>query len=187
MHCNHFPIHIYMEKTSEQWEALATTTHKKLWKVSNETGTQVISQTIDKYRVKMIQRELYNVKNPLWKGDRRNSRKNDSILIYNCTQSELIYMNTKLLRLRICSYLSLKFNSNLLWTYDNCCSNLLRPSFPTHSLQIYCLGLIRSTYSTLKFRSQIETLQMVCFVGVKIEMMENRERKIRWKIAFFTV
>ena len=28
---------------------------------------------------------------------------------------------------------------------------------------------------------------MVCFVRVKIEMMENRERKIRWKIAFFTV
>ena len=187
MHCNHFPIHIYVEKTFEQWEALATTTHKKPWKVSNETGTQVISQTINKYRVKIIQRELYNVKNPLWKGDRRNSRKKDSILIYSCTQSELIYMNTKLLRLRICSYLSLKFNSNLLWTCDNFCSNLLRPSFPTHSLQIYCHGLIKSTYSTLKFGPQIETLQRVCFVGVKIGMMENRERKIRWKIAFFII
>ena len=44
----------------------------------------------------------------------RNSRKDDSKLIYNFTQSELIYMNAKLLGLRVCSYLSLKFNSNLL-------------------------------------------------------------------------
>ena len=109
-------------------EALATTTHKKLREVSDGTGTQVISQTINKCKIKMIQRELYNVKNLLWKGDRRNSRKKDSILIYNCTQLELIYMNTKLLGLRICSHLSLKFNSNLLWTCDNCCPNSLRPS-----------------------------------------------------------
>ena len=48
-------------------EAQATTTHRKPRKVSDGTGTQVISQTIDMCRVKMIQRELYNVKNPLWK------------------------------------------------------------------------------------------------------------------------
>ena len=46
-------------------EALATTTHKKSRRVSDGTSTQVISQTIDKCRVKMIQRELYNVRNPL--------------------------------------------------------------------------------------------------------------------------
>ena len=46
-------------------EALTTTTHRKSGEVSNETGIQVISQMIDKCRVKMIQRELYNVKNPL--------------------------------------------------------------------------------------------------------------------------
>ena len=74
-------------------------------------------------------------------------------------------MNAKLLRLRICSYLSLKFNSNFLWTYDNCCPNSLKPSFPTHSLQIYCLRLIGSTYFTLKFGSQIETLQLALSVG----------------------
>ena len=44
-------------------EVLAITTHRKPGEVSDETGTQVISQTIDKCRVKMIQRELYNVKN----------------------------------------------------------------------------------------------------------------------------
>ena len=48
-------------------EALATTIHRKLGEVSDGTGTQVISQTIDKCRVKMIQRELYNVKNLPWK------------------------------------------------------------------------------------------------------------------------
>ena len=46
-------------------EVLATTTHKKPREVSDEIGTQVISQMVDKCRVKMIQRELYNVKNPL--------------------------------------------------------------------------------------------------------------------------
>ena len=27
----------------------------------------------------------------------------------------------------------------------------------------------------------------VCLVGVKIGRMENRERKVRWKMVFFTV
>ena len=45
-------------------ETLATTIHRKPGEVSDGIGTQVISQTIDKCRVKMIQRELYNVKNP---------------------------------------------------------------------------------------------------------------------------
>ena len=53
---------------------LAITTHKKSGEVSDGTGTQVISQTIDKCRVKMIQRKLYNGRNPLWDGDQRNSR-----------------------------------------------------------------------------------------------------------------
>ena len=46
-------------------EVLAITTHRKPGEVSDGTSTQVISQTIEKCKVKMIQRELYNVKNPL--------------------------------------------------------------------------------------------------------------------------
>ena len=46
-------------------EILVTTTHGKPREVSDGTDTQVISQTIDKCRVKIIQRELYNVNNPL--------------------------------------------------------------------------------------------------------------------------
>ena len=45
--------------------ALATTTHKKPEKVSDGTDTQVRAQMINKCRIKMVQRELYNVRDPL--------------------------------------------------------------------------------------------------------------------------
>ena len=60
---------------------LATTTHKKPEKVSNETYTQVRAQIINKCRIKMVQRELYNVRNPQWEGDRRRERKNTVAII----------------------------------------------------------------------------------------------------------
>ena len=41
---------------------LATTTHKKPKSVSDMTDTQVRSQMINKYKVKMVQKELYNVR-----------------------------------------------------------------------------------------------------------------------------
>ena len=69
-------------------ETLVTTTYRKPREVSDGTGTQVISQMIDKCRVKMIQRELYNVKNPLWKGHQKNSRKEVNKLIDNSTQKK---------------------------------------------------------------------------------------------------
>ena len=99
------------------------------------------------------------------KEDRKNSRKKDNKLIYNCTQSESIYMNAKFLRPRVCSYLFLKFNSNLLWTCDNCCPNSLRPSFPIYSLQIYCLGFFGPLYYT--FGPQIKTLQLIFLILLK--------------------
>ena len=43
---------------------LATTTHIKLKRVSDGTGTQVRAWLINKCRIKMIQRELYNVRDP---------------------------------------------------------------------------------------------------------------------------
>ena len=45
--------------------ALATTTHRRLKEVSDGDGTQVGAQMINKCRVKMTQRELYNVRDPL--------------------------------------------------------------------------------------------------------------------------
>ena len=52
--------------------SLATTTHKKPEKVSNGTDTQVRAQMINKYRIKMVQRELYNVRDSPWGEDRKN-------------------------------------------------------------------------------------------------------------------
>ena len=44
--------------------ALATTTHKKPKRVFDRTCTQVRAQMMDKCKVKMIQRKLYNVRDP---------------------------------------------------------------------------------------------------------------------------
>ena len=43
---------------------LATTTHRKSEKVSDGTGTQVRTWMINKCRMKMIQRKLYNMRDP---------------------------------------------------------------------------------------------------------------------------
>ena len=138
-------------------ETLVITTHKKPEEVSDRTDTQVKSQINDKCRVKMIQRELYNVKNPLWKGDRKNHRKKDNKLINNCMWKRSIDIKIKLLKLRIFSHLFLQFHSNCLWTCDNCSPNSLKPSFPTHSLQIYCLWLIGPVH--YQFGPQTESTQ----------------------------
>ena len=45
--------------------ALATTTHRKPERVSDGIGTQVSAQMINKCRVKMAQKGLYNVRDPL--------------------------------------------------------------------------------------------------------------------------
>ena len=46
-------------------DTLVITTHRELEEVFDGTDTQVKSQMNNKCRVKIIQRELYNVKNPL--------------------------------------------------------------------------------------------------------------------------
>ena len=43
---------------------LTTTTHRKLERVSDGTDTQVKAQMINKCRIKMAQRKLYNVRDP---------------------------------------------------------------------------------------------------------------------------
>ena len=50
-------------------ETLVTTTHKEPKDVTDGTNTQVKSQMNDKCRVKMIRKDLYNVKNLLCRGD----------------------------------------------------------------------------------------------------------------------
>ena len=49
---------------------LATTTYRKLNKVPDGTSTQVIAQMINKCRIKMVQEELYNVRDPPQRGEK---------------------------------------------------------------------------------------------------------------------
>ena len=50
---------------------LATTTHKRLERVSDGTSTQVVAQMTNKCRIKIVQQELYNVRDPSWTKDRK--------------------------------------------------------------------------------------------------------------------
>ena len=44
----------------------AIKTHKRAERVSNGTSTQIVAQMINKYRIKIVQNELYNVRDPPW-------------------------------------------------------------------------------------------------------------------------
>ena len=46
--------------------ALATTTHIKLKRVFDGTSTQVVAQMINKCRIKIVQKKLYNVRYLSW-------------------------------------------------------------------------------------------------------------------------
>ena len=144
-------------------QTLVITTQRESEEVSDGTNTQVKSQMNDKCRVKMIQRELYNIKNPLWKGDQENPRKRGWQAYRQLHVKRSIDIKVKLLELRIYSHLFLQFHSNCLWNCDNCNQNPLKPSFPTHSLQIYFLGFIGPLH--YKFGPQIETSQLALSVG----------------------
>ena len=57
-------------------KTLVITTYRGSEEVSDRIDTQVESQMNDKCRVKMIQRELYSMRNPSWKGDPEIKREN---------------------------------------------------------------------------------------------------------------
>ena len=80
--------------------ALATTTNKKLEKVSDRPSTQVEVQMINKCRIKIIQGELYNGRDPSWRGDQKNHKRN-TVAIKNqiCNQTCVKYIRTRLLGL----------------------------------------------------------------------------------------
>ena len=59
-----------------------TTTHKEPEEVADGTDTQVKSQMNDKCRVKMIRKELYNVKNPLCREGEKNQERRKLIKNY---------------------------------------------------------------------------------------------------------
>ena len=63
---------------------LTTTTYKKSKRVSDGTDTQVRTQMINKCKIKMVQRELYNVRDPLWGRDWKREREHYSHQNYIC-------------------------------------------------------------------------------------------------------
>ena len=56
-------------------------THKESIRVSDGTNTQVVAWTIDKWRAKIIKREIYNVRDPEERGIRE--RKKNTVAIRN--------------------------------------------------------------------------------------------------------
>ena len=138
-------------------ETLVTTTHKEPGNVADRTDTQVKFQMNDKCRVKMIRKELYNVKNPLCRGGGGKSNKKEKKLIKNYMKKRSLDIKGKPLGLRRFLCLVRCFHSNYLWTCDDGSLNSLKPSFPTHSLQICCLGLVRPVHN--QFGPQTESPQ----------------------------
>ena len=74
--CNHYIecsttnfLAAFMLRRSLNSAALVALTHKGPMNVSNGTSTQAVTCTIDKWRAKIIQREIYNVRDPWEKGD----------------------------------------------------------------------------------------------------------------------
>ena len=55
---------VFMWRRPLNSAVLATITHRKPKREFDGTSTQVRAQMMNKYRVKMIQRELYNVRDP---------------------------------------------------------------------------------------------------------------------------
>ena len=61
----------FMWKRPLNSAVLTTITHRKPERVSDGTNTQVVVQMINKCRIKIVQKELYNVRDPPWIGDRK--------------------------------------------------------------------------------------------------------------------
>ena len=60
-----------MWRTPLNSAVLATTTQRMSERVFDGTSTQVVAQMINKCRIKMVQEELYNVRDAPWVGDRK--------------------------------------------------------------------------------------------------------------------
>ena len=74
-HCIEYPaanfLATFMLRRPLNSAALATTTHRKLERVFDETSTQVVAQMINKCKIKIVQKRLYNVRDLPWIRDRK--------------------------------------------------------------------------------------------------------------------
>ena len=57
-------LNVFMWRRLLNSAALTTTTHRKPKRVSDGTDTQVRAQMINKCRIRMVQKKLYNVRDP---------------------------------------------------------------------------------------------------------------------------
>ena len=55
---------------------MATPTHREPERMSNATKTQIVAWMINKWRAKIIGRELYNRRDSPWRGDKKFKGKN---------------------------------------------------------------------------------------------------------------
>ena len=65
---------VFIWRKSLNSAVLVTTTHRRLERISDGTSTQVVAQMINKCRIKIVQRELYNVRDTPWIGDPKITR-----------------------------------------------------------------------------------------------------------------
>ena len=121
-----------------------TATHRMPKRVFEGTGTQVQVWMINKWKVKIVKKGLYNRRNLPWRGDLGINRESTvaisrtpvTILIQylleqnssDCAENKLSLINSVHLCLIV---------MNTILTVIHA----LKPSSLTHSLQIYCIGL----------------------------------------------
>ena len=60
---------------------LATTTHRRSEGESDGTSTQVATQMINKYKIKMIQKGIYKVRDPPWERGREKREKENTVAL----------------------------------------------------------------------------------------------------------
>ena len=68
--------------------ALATATQRELERVSDGTSTQIKVRIINKWRVKMIQKRIYKVKDSSWKGIEKQGENSIAIEIILISKSD---------------------------------------------------------------------------------------------------
>ena len=56
----------FMQRKSLNSATLTIITHRRPERVSDGTSTQVVAQMTNKYKIKIVQKELYNVRDPSW-------------------------------------------------------------------------------------------------------------------------
>ena len=130
---------------------LVTTTHIMLERVSDGTWTQVQDWIINKWKTKIVQKGLYNRRNPPWREDPRINRESTvaisrtpvTIIIQylleqsssDCTENKLSLINSV--------HFCLSVMNTILTVI-----HALKPNSLTNSLQIYCTGLTDPRFHT---------------------------------------